>query len=156
MLAGMDHDREARSILQSCVEPEQETLMPEALECPSLTPPKMRYSQVVKAGPHYYCSGMVALDSSTGQLSGKGPGEETAVILANLMLLMEDLGLSLDDLVQARIFTTRFDRFAEINQAWERVFTAGRVPPARTSVGVADLPLGASVEIDFTFYREQA
>jgi 2-iminobutanoate/2-iminopropanoate deaminase len=128
--------------------------MPQAIKTPSLAAPRMRYSQVVKAGPHYYCSGMVALDSKTGQLQGNSPGEETAVILANLHLLMDDLGLCLDDLVQARIFTTRFDCFAEINQAWEQLFVPERVPPARTSVGVAALPLGASVEIEFIFYKE--
>ena len=44
--------------------------------------------------------------------------------------------------------------FSEINKAWEEVFVAGVEPPARTSVGVAALPLGATVEIEFSFYRE--
>ncbi len=62
--------------------------------------------------------------------------------------------VALADLMIARIFTTRMDAFAEINAAWEEVFTDGTTPPARTSVGVSALPLGAAVEIEFCFYRE--
>jgi 2-iminobutanoate/2-iminopropanoate deaminase len=58
--------------------------------------------------------------------------------------------------VQARIFTTRFEEFPAINAAWEQAFAGSTRPPARTSVGVAALPLGASVEIEFAFYADDA
>src|SRR5690606_11848285 len=103
-------------------------------------------------GGHYYCSGMLALDER-GALTGQGPGEQTARILANLGILMEDLGLDWEHLMIARIFTTRLDLFAEINQAWERVFDGAVPPPARTSLGVSALPMGALVEMEFTFYK---
>ena len=51
------------------------------------------------------------------------------------------------------LYTTRMDEFPVINAAWEAVFTPGQRPPARTSVGVSALPLGAAVEIAFSFYR---
>lgn len=100
---------------------------------------------------------MVALDPSTGVLTEGGPGEETARILDNLKLALPDYGITLDDLLIARVFTTHLDRFSEINSAWEAFFIqAGSAPPARTSVGVSALPLGASVEIEFTFIKPQA
>lgn len=127
--------------------------MRELIRPNSLPPPTLRYSAVVKAGPHYYCSGLVAVDPASGKLLGEGAGEQADRILANLRLLMEDLGLGFEQLVMARIFTTRMDRFADINAAWEAVFSPGVEPPARTSVGVAALPLGAEVEMEFTFYK---
>jgi 2-iminobutanoate/2-iminopropanoate deaminase len=96
---------------------------------------------------------MVALDPVSGQLVGGGPYAETRHILGLLQAGIGDWGLALIDLVQVRIYTTRFEQFAEINRAWEEVF-AQVEPPARTSVGVAALPLGASVEMEFTFYRD--
>ena len=127
--------------------------MREALECKSLVPPKFRYSQLVKAGPNLYCSGMIALDNETGELVGEGPGEQSRIILRNVQLLMDEFKLDWEDLAFVRIFSSRFDRFAEINAAWEEIF-AERTPPGRSSVGVSALPLGAAVEMEFTFYKE--
>lgn len=99
-------------------------------------------------------AGMIALDPATGTLEAGGPGAETARILATLRAALPELGLTLNDLLIARIFTTRFDEFPAINRAWEAVFAEGVVPPARTSVGVSALPLGATVEIEFTFQTD--
>lgn len=115
--------------------------------------PHFRYSPCVKIGPICQVSGMVALDPESNTLVTGGPGAETARILANLMAALPDYGVSLDELLIARIFTTRLDAFAEINAAWETVFNNGTTPPARTTVGVSALPLNASVEIEFTFIQ---
>ena len=64
-----------------------------------------------------------------------------------------EIGLSLTDMVSANIFTTRFDQFGLSNKVWEEFFTADVVPPARTSIGVAALPLGSAVEMSFRFYK---
>lgn len=120
---------------------------------PTIPAPRFRYTPCVRIGNTYHVSGMIGLDFRTNQLAGGGPGEETQVILENLLRALPDYGLTLDDLLVARIFTTRFDLFAQINAAWEQVFSDGEVPPARTSVGVSALPLGASVEIEFTFVK---
>jgi len=127
-----------------------------ALQSPRLPKPRFLYSPVVKAGPWFTFSGMVALDATSGKLEPGGPGAETAKILQNLTSALPDFGLSLSDLVQARIYTTRFDEFPAINAAWEKTFAASNRPPARTSVGVAALPLGASVEMEFVFYSDGA
>lgn len=128
--------------------------MIDALTSPSLPRPRFRYSPVIKAGPWILFSGMIALDRVTGALEPGGPGAETAKILSNLDAALPDFGLSLADLATARIFTTLFGEFPAINAAWERWLADSIRPPARTSVGVAALPLGASVEIEFAFYSE--
>jgi 2-iminobutanoate/2-iminopropanoate deaminase len=123
------------------------------LKSPKLYAPKFRYSPCVKAGPLHAVSGMVALDPATGQLVPGGPYPEAKQILHLLQLGLPDWGLSLQNLVTARIYTTRMDQFMEINKAWEEVF-ASVEPPARTSIGVAALPLGATVEMEFTLYKD--
>jgi len=125
----------------------------EILTSPKLYAPKFRYSPCVKTGPWYTVSGMIALDAASGQLVSGGVYVETRKILELVQSALPDWGLTLADMTSARIFTTRFDQFAEINRAWEEVFAA-QTPPARTSVGVAALPLGAAVEIEFAFYKD--
>jgi 2-iminobutanoate/2-iminopropanoate deaminase len=124
----------------------------EILKSPKLYAPKFRYSPCVKAGPFYAVSGMIALDPAGGQLVPGGVHAEAKQILHLLQLGLPDWGLGLENLVAARIYTTRMDHFAEINKAWEEVF-ARVEPPARTSIGVAALPLGATVEMEFQLYK---
>jgi len=130
--------------------------MRQAFNARSLATPAFKYSHVVKAGPHYYLSGLLAQDPATGGLVGNTAGEQAAKILVNLQAVMQETGLDFSQLAMARIFTTAMERFSEINVAWELVFNALEVPPpARTSIGVAALPMGALVEMEFTFYREE-
>ena len=127
--------------------------MRELLTSSAIPAPKFRYTPCVKAGPHYTVSGMVALDPSTNELVRGGVAEETRRILQNLWAAMPDYGVSVQHMVSARIYTTAFAQFKEINAVWEEFF-ADVAPPARTSIGVSALPLGALVEIEFAFYRE--
>ncbi len=123
----------------------------------NLAKPAFKYSHVVKVGPHYYLSGLLAQDRQSGALVGDTVGEQAAKILENLQVLMQEYGLGFEHLAMARIFTPHMDKFAEINAAWEQVFnTIEHAPPARTSVGVASLPLGGKVEIEFIFYKDSA
>jgi len=129
--------------------------MIQALSSDNLPKPHFRYSPLIKAGPFFKTAGMVALDTGSGQLESGGTALETRKILANLQSALPDFSLTLDNLVSATIYTTRFDLFQEINQAWEEVFHADQRPPARTALGVSSLPLGATVEMEFLFYRQE-
>ena len=128
--------------------------MIEALSSANLPAPRFRYAPLVKSGPFYQTAGMIALDGETGALETGGAGAETSKILSNLLAALPDFGLSLGDLISATIYTTDFDNFPAINEAWEAVIAADSRLPARTSIGVAALPLGASVEMEFRFYKE--
>jgi len=121
----------------------------------NLAKPAFKYSHVVKVGPHYYFSGLLAQDRQSGALVGDTVGAQAAKILENAQVLMQEYGLGFEHLAIARIFTPEMDKFGEINAAWEQVFNhIPHAPPARTSIGVAALPLKARVEIEFTFYKE--
>jgi 2-iminobutanoate/2-iminopropanoate deaminase len=123
------------------------------IQSPAIAAPRFRYSPCVRIGDTVQLSGMIALDPASGELVAGGPGAEAAAILRGLQRALPAYGVSLDELLIARIYTTRLDLFGEINAAWEAVFTPGVIPPARTSIGVSALPLGASVEIEFTFVQ---
>ncbi len=116
--------------------------------------PRFRYSPCVRSGPLGFVSGMVALDPASGALVKGGVAVQTRRIFDNLCLALPDYGFTLEQLCLARVYTTRFDRFDEFNEVWEEQF-AGIEPPARTSVGVSALPLGALVEIEFCFHEDQ-
>ena len=129
--------------------------MRKALISRNLPKPAFKYSHLTQVGAHYYMSGLLAQDRQSGALTGDTPGEQAAKILENVQVLMEEFGLGFEHLAMARIFTTHMDKFGEINAAWEKVFNnISEAPPARTSIGVAALPLAAKVEIEFTFYKE--
>jgi 2-iminobutanoate/2-iminopropanoate deaminase len=117
--------------------------------------PRFRYSPLVAAGPFLKTAGMIALDSSTGELEKGGPGAETAKILSVLGKVLSELKLETSSVVSATVYTTDFDRFSDINAAWNDFFDGDASPPARTSVGVSALPLGATVEMDFLLYAPE-
>ena len=125
--------------------------VPLAIASKVLPAPRFRYTPVVAAGPFVFVSGMVGLDAASGKLAGGGAGAEATKILANLRALLDEQGWSLSQIVVARIFCSDFSTFADINAAWEAVFDR-TVPPARTSVGVSALPLGARVEMEFQLF----
>lgn len=114
-----------------------------------LPAPKFRYSPLVRAGGFVFCSGLVALDRETGALAGDTAFAQADKILGNLRALFAEQGWSLAQIVLARIYVVDMPRhFADVNRAWEGTFGA-EAPPARTSIGVAALPLGALVEMEF-------
>ena len=127
--------------------------MIKALVARNLPTPLHRYSVAIDTGNLCQLSGMIGIDVATNKLVEGGVYHETKQILHNLLASFCELRLSLEELIHATIFTTEFDNFAEINRAWEEVFTADHRPPARTSVGVTQLPAGAKVEIEFRFCR---
>ena len=104
------------------------------------------YSHAVAAGGLLFCSGQVALDPESGELVGETAADEATQCLRNLDAVCAAAGTSLDRAVRLTIYTTVLHEFGEINDAYGERF--GADPPARVTVGVANLPLGAKVEID--------
>ncbi|MFK7823282.1 MAG: RidA family protein [Oligoflexales bacterium] len=127
--------------------------MREVLSSPNLPAPQFRYSAFIKAGPFYYTAGMIALDMKTQKMLNSNFEEESRRILENLRGALPDFGLSFENLISAKIYTTNLQEFSKINQVWEEYFPDGLIPPTRTSMGVAALPLGAKVEMEFVLYK---
>lgn len=127
--------------------------MRELINFKSTPAPRFRYTPCVKTGPFFEFSGMIGLGMD-GKLAGGGVEAETRQILKNMVAAAREIDLNLQHLTSVNIFTTRFEEFPTINKVWEEFFTPDVPPPARTSVGVAALPLGATVEMAFRFYRD--
>ncbi len=104
------------------------------------------YSHAVRSGGALYCSGQVPLDPGTGKLVEGSVGDQTRRCLENLRLVCQAAGAELSDAVRVGIYVTDMSTFPEVNEAYGSFFGEG--PPARSTIGVAALPLGAAVEID--------
>ena len=78
---------------------------------------------------------------------------QTRRVMENLRIVLAGLGLAFENIVMARIYLTEFDRdYAELNALWPSFFETGKLP-ARTTVGVTGLAVGALVEIDLVAVR---
>jgi 2-iminobutanoate/2-iminopropanoate deaminase len=104
------------------------------------------YSQAIEADGWLFCSGQIGLDPATGQLVNGGTVPEAEQVLRNLQAVLASAGLDFAHLVRTTIYLVDLADFAAVNDVYARYV---RPPfPARATVGVAALPLGARVEID--------
>lgn len=104
------------------------------------------YSHAVSAAGLLFCSGQIPLDAETGELVGETPAEQARRCLENLSAVCEAAGATLEHAARMTIYMTDLDAFAEVNEVYATFFAND--PPARATVGVAQLPKGAQVEID--------
>jgi len=104
------------------------------------------YSHGVWAGDLLYLSGQTPIDPATGKLVEGGVAEQTERVFANLTAVLADAGLTMDDVVKTNVFLTSMDDFAQMNGVYGNQFSEPY--PARSTVAVAGLPLGARVEIE--------
>ena len=102
------------------------------------------YTPVVRAGEWLVCSGQVGL--ADGVMVEGGVRDQLVQAVANLRSLLEGEGSSLADVVKTTLFLTDIDDFKVVNEAYAEAFGDHR--PARSTVAVAGLPLGASVEVE--------
>jgi 2-iminobutanoate/2-iminopropanoate deaminase len=109
------------------------------------------YSQAVESGDHVFLSGQTPIDPATGQLVEGEVGEQARRCVDNLSAVLAAAGLTLDDVVKVNVYLTSMDDFAEMNEVYASRFTEPY--PARTTVAVAGLPLGARIEIELVARR---
>jgi len=109
------------------------------------------YSHAVDAGELVFLSGQTPLDPATGQLAGGGIGAQAEQCFRNLFAVLGAAGLSPEDVVKVNVFLVDMADFAAMNAVYERQFA--RPFPARTTIGVAALPLGARIEIELVARR---
>jgi len=105
------------------------------------------YSQAITHGKLVFASGQIPIDPATGSLVSGEIEDETRQVLANLRAVLEAAGSSLARVVKATVYVTDLSLFARINAVYAEAFNADPAP-ARATLQVAALPLGARVEID--------
>jgi len=104
------------------------------------------YSQAVRFGNLVLTSGQIPIDPASGDLVSGDIAKETELVFANLAAVLAAAGTSLERAVKTTVFLTDMNQFGKVNEVYARHF---REPfPARSTIQVAALPKGVSVEID--------
>ncbi len=104
------------------------------------------YSQAVRAGDYIFCSGIIGLSPETKQLEQDTFEAEVRQVMSNLRTLLEDVGSGLEHVVKTTVFLADIEQFPVFNEIYAEYFESD--PPARSTVQVAALPLGAQIEVE--------
>jgi 2-iminobutanoate/2-iminopropanoate deaminase len=104
------------------------------------------FSPGVRVGELVFLSGQVGSDPVTGALVDGGVAAQTEQAIRNVATALEAAGRTLDDVVRVGVYLADMGNFDAMNEVYARHFA--RPYPARTTIGVLALPLGAAVEID--------
>ena len=104
------------------------------------------YSQAIRANGFVFCAGQTPIDPAVGKLIDGDVPAQTRRVLQNLSAILEAAGTSLSKVVKTTVFLTDMANFKAMNEVYAEFFAEH--PPARSTVAVAGLPLGAQVEIE--------
>ncbi|QXE01281.1 RidA family protein [Terribacillus sp. DMT04] len=103
------------------------------------------YSQAIETAGTVYISGQIPLNPETGEMA-ESITEQTEQVMKNLTAILDQAGLSFDQVVKTTIFLTSLDDFAAVNEVYGRYLSEPY--PARATVEISKLPKGANVEIE--------
>ena len=104
------------------------------------------YSQAIRVGDFVFCAGQTGRDPATGQLIQGDVAAQTERVLKNISAVLTAAGTDLDHAVKTTVYLKNIGDFNAMNEVYGRFFKG--TPPARSTVGVADLPANALVEIE--------
>ncbi|MDR0420063.1 MAG: RidA family protein [Prevotellaceae bacterium] len=104
------------------------------------------YSQAVEANGTLYISGQLPVNPETSKFVDGGIREQTAQCLKNIEAILAAAGYTIDNVVKSTVLLDNINDFAAMNEVYAQFYTTN--PPARAAFEVANLPLGALVEIE--------
>lgn len=104
------------------------------------------YSQAVKASGFLFTSGALPIDPATGKMVEGDIQARTHQCLRNLQVIAQAADTSLDKAVKCTVFLADINDFKAVNEVYAQYFSEPF--PARSAFQVAELPLGADVEIE--------
>ena len=105
------------------------------------------YSQAVSAGGFLYTSGQIGINPASGKIEVSDTKSQCLQVLDNILAILEARNLSLVNIIKLTVYVKDLNDFGDINDTFKDFF-GGTNFPARSTVEVAGLPLGARVEID--------
>ncbi|MGD9925247.1 MAG: RidA family protein [Pseudorhodoplanes sp.] len=109
------------------------------------------YSLGMAAGDYVFLSGQIPLDASSGKLVGNDVTAQTEQVFRNISILLEAAGLTYGHVVKSTVFLADMGDFAAMNEVYKKYVAAPF--PARSTIQVAALPMGARVEIEMIAYK---
>jgi 2-iminobutanoate/2-iminopropanoate deaminase len=104
------------------------------------------YNQAIRVGELVFVAGQLGMVLETGELAGPAIAEQTEQTMRNLGAVLEAAGSSLDNLLKTTVFLVDLADFEGMNEVYARYVGDGA--PARSTIGIAQLPRGARVEIE--------
>ena len=103
------------------------------------------YSQAVRFGNMLFISGQIPIDQVNNTMVEGSIESETDQVMKNLGYILEEAGLSYQDVLKCSIFVSDMNNFSKVNEVYGKCFQND--PPARETVEVSGLPKGVNVEI---------
>jgi 2-iminobutanoate/2-iminopropanoate deaminase len=122
-----------------------------AVEAPEAGKPVGPYSQAVAVEDWIFVSGEKGVDPSTGKIAEGGIAAETRQALTNIKMILKAAGASMDDVVRCVVYMADTDDFSQMNEVYASFFP--KIAPARSTVIVAELPLGLQILVEATALR---
>ncbi len=119
--------------------------MKKVISIPGAPAPIGPYSQAILKNDTLYVSGQIPLNPFSGELVTDTIQNSTHQVMKNIIALLNEAGMTIDNVVKCSIFLKDLNDFAEMNAVYGSYF--GDVPPARETVQVAKLPLDVPIEI---------
>ncbi len=104
------------------------------------------YSQAIRFGNLIFVSGQIPIEPEAGKILKGDIKGQTKLILENLNNVLAAGGSSLDNVLRTTIFLTDLEDYPAVNETYAQYFND--LPPARSTVQVAKLPMDAQIEID--------
>ena len=104
------------------------------------------YSQAIQVGNLVYTSGQIPIDPATGMIVKGGIKEQTLQSLTNVKAILEEVGLTMSNVLKTTVFMADMGDFADMNSVYAEFFTEPY--PARSAVAIKTLPKGALAEIE--------
>jgi 2-iminobutanoate/2-iminopropanoate deaminase len=104
------------------------------------------YNQGIVSGGLFYSAGQIGLDPETGSMVGDDVESQTRQVLSNLAAVLGAAGSGFGQVLRTTVYLADMADFAAMNAIYAEAF--GEAPPARSTVAVSGLPLGARVEMD--------
>ena len=114
----------------------------ESIKAPDAIGP---YSQAIETDNLVFVSGQIPVDKQTGSMP-EGIKEQTKQSLTNIKYILEEAGLSMENVVKTTVLLQHMSDFADMNEVYASFFNG--VCPARAAFEVVALPKGALVEIE--------
>lgn len=104
------------------------------------------YSQAIKIDNLIFTSGQIPFDPETNELVGDDIESQTRQVFKNISAVLEEAGVTLDNVVKTMVFLKNMDDFNTVNEIYSEFFTEN--PPARSAIEAARLPKDILIEID--------
>ncbi|MFW5648055.1 MAG: RidA family protein [Natronincolaceae bacterium] len=104
------------------------------------------YSQGIKTDSLLFISGQIPIDPSTGEIVNGTIKDQTARVIENLKAILEEAGLTLDNVVKTTLFIKDMNEFGDINETYASYFA--KTKPSRSCAEVARLPKDVGIELE--------